>query len=216
VSKGRSRSRARGRKDIGLRIARPERVLGLQRGDGVDGVRATQGLRCRFAQADVTDLALLDELGQRADRLLDGDVGIDAMLVVEVDVVGAEALERSFDRAADVLRRPVLTAHGRHVARVGGVHAQVELRRDDVLVAAALDRATDQQLVRQGAVDLRRVEEVDAEPESAMDRLDGLVLVSRAVESGHPHATEPDRGDLEVSKLAFFHVVTTLSSFGST
>src|SRR4051794_40300739 len=70
---------AAGAKDLGLRIARPQRVLGLQRGDGVDGVRAAQGLRCCFAEADVADLALLDELGQRADRLLDGDVGIDAM-----------------------------------------------------------------------------------------------------------------------------------------
>ncbi len=44
----------------------------LHRGDRVHGMRATQGLRAGFGQADVPDLACGDQFGQRPDRLLDG------------------------------------------------------------------------------------------------------------------------------------------------
>ena len=52
-----------------------------------------------LGQPEVADLALRDELGHRADGLLDRRVGVDAVLVVEVDVVDAEA-------AAATRRRP--------------------------------------------------------------------------------------------------------------
>src|SRR5262249_51439961 len=57
--------------DLVLRVARPQRVLGLQRADRVDRVRATDRLRRGLRQPEVADLALLDELRHRADRLLD-------------------------------------------------------------------------------------------------------------------------------------------------
>ena len=56
---------------------------------------------------EVADLAGLDELGHRADGLLDRDVLVDAVLVVEVDVVDAEALQRGVAGLPDVLRRAV-------------------------------------------------------------------------------------------------------------
>jgi hypothetical protein len=40
----------------------------------------------------VADLAVLDEVGECADGVLDRCARVDAVLVVEVDVVGAEAL----------------------------------------------------------------------------------------------------------------------------
>ena len=115
-------------------------------------------------------LPSLDQLGHRADRLLDRHVGVDAVLVVEVDVVGAEALQRALDRAADVLGRAVERTDRGHVARRRVVHPARELGRDHVLVAAALDRAADELLVGQGPVELRGVEEVDPELERALDR----------------------------------------------
>ena len=54
----------------------------------------------------MADLALGDQLGHRPDGLLDRDVRVDAVLVVEVDVVRAEALERALDRGADPLGEP--------------------------------------------------------------------------------------------------------------
>jgi hypothetical protein len=54
----------------------------------------------------VANLPGLDELGHRADRLLDFGLLVDPVLVVEVDVVDAQALERRLARLPDVLRAP--------------------------------------------------------------------------------------------------------------
>ena len=76
---------------------------------------------------------------------------------------------------------------------VASVDAARELRRDHVLVAMARDRPADELLVGQRAVELRGVEEVDAELERALDRRDRLVFVGRAVERRHSHAAEAER-----------------------
>ena len=60
-----------------------------------------------LGQADVADLALRDQLGEGADGVLDGRVRVDPVLVVQVDVVGAEPLQGPFDRGADVRRAAV-------------------------------------------------------------------------------------------------------------
>ena len=51
----------------------------------------------------VADLSLLDQLGHGADRFLDGNRAIHPMLVVEIDVVDAESLERAIARLPHVL-----------------------------------------------------------------------------------------------------------------
>jgi hypothetical protein len=71
------------------------------------------------------------------------------VLVVQVDVVGAEPLQRSLDCDAD--------ARGAAVEDAGaatGVRDDAELRRQHDLVAAALDGPADQLLVVEGAADL--------------------------------------------------------------
>ena len=80
---------AQQRQQFRLRVTRPKRVLGLQGGDGVDGVGPTDRGGAGLGQADVPDLALGDQLGQGADGVLDGRVRVDPVLVVQVDVVGA-------------------------------------------------------------------------------------------------------------------------------
>ena len=83
----------------------------------MDGVGPAHRLGGRLAEADVQHLALFHQLGHRADGFLDRDVGIDPVLVEEVDVVGAESLERPLDRAADVGGRAVHRAHRGHITR---------------------------------------------------------------------------------------------------
>ena len=136
------------------------------------------------------------------------------MLVEEVDVVGAEPLERAVDRAPHVLGRAVERADGRHVTGRRVVHAARELGCDHVLVAVALDRPADEHLVGQRAVELRGVEEVHAEPQRPLDRRCGLVLVGGPVEGRHSHAAEPDRRYLQVCELALFHLLPSLSRGG--
>ena len=91
---------AHGGEDLVLGIARPQRVLGLQRGDRMHGVRAADRRRRRLRQSQEPDLAGVDQLRHRADGLLDRHVGIDPVLVVEVDVVDAEPPQRRVACAA--------------------------------------------------------------------------------------------------------------------
>ena len=72
--------------------APPERVLALDRGDGLHGVGAADGGGRRFGHAVVADLPGLDEGLDGAGELLDGCVRVDAVLVVDVDRLDAEAL----------------------------------------------------------------------------------------------------------------------------
>src|SRR6266536_3355709 len=77
---------AQQREQFGLGVAGPQRVLGLQRGERVDGVGAADRVRAGLGQADVAHLALGDQVGQGADGLLDGRVRVDPVLVVEIGV----------------------------------------------------------------------------------------------------------------------------------
>src|SRR4051794_8269214 len=180
------------RQDLVLGVARPQRVLALQRGDRVHGVGAADRLRRGLGEPEVAHLALRDELGHRPDGLLDRHAPVDAVLVVEVDVLDAEALQRGVAGAAHVLRAAVdaqaLAVLAAYVA---------ELRRDHDAVAAVGDRAADELLVRERAVHVGGVGGVDAELERAVDRPDRLVLVAPAVELRHAHAAEAHRADLE-------------------
>src|SRR6185437_15845732 len=114
-----------------------------------------------------------DKLLERAGRLLDRHRFVDAMLVVEIDVLDAEPLERPVDRPPDVLRLAVDLAAAVLVPDVA------ELRREDELVAAARDRAADEPLVvaHLVPVDVGGVEEDDPELERPVDRRDRLLLV---------------------------------------
>ena len=90
-----------------------------------------------------------------ADRVLDRRGRVDAVLVVQVDVVGAEPLQRTLDGGADVGRAAVEVPWAR-----AGVRDDAELGGQHHLVAAALERAADELLVDVRAVDLGGVDEV--------------------------------------------------------
>ena len=79
------------RHDLGERVARPQRALGLHGGDGVDRVRALELVDAHLGQAERADLALRDQLGHRAPGLLQRHLGVDAVQLVEVDEVGPQA-----------------------------------------------------------------------------------------------------------------------------
>src|SRR5207249_8726437 len=86
-----------------------------------------------------------------------------------------------------------------------------ELRREDHLVAAVGDRASDELFVlpELGAVDVRRIEEGEAQVERPVDRGDRLLVVDLAVPGRHPHAAEALFRDLEsLSERAHVHPST--------
>ena len=117
----------------------------------------------KVGRADVEHLALLDEHFHRLPDLLPGCQAVDVVHLVQVNVVGLQALERPFAGLADVQRRKF--AMVRPVA-----HAPVDLGGDDDLLAppAALGEPAPDDLLGDTlaglpAVDIGGVEEVDAQ-----------------------------------------------------
>jgi hypothetical protein len=163
----------------------------------VHRLRAPERLGSRLAEADVEDLPLLHQLCHRADRLLDRRLRVDPVLVVEVDVVGAKALERPLDRALHVLGGAVRGPDRGHIARLRVVHPVVELGGDHAVVPTSLDRPADEHLVGERPVDLGGIEEIDPELERPLDRRDRLVFVGCAVGDGHAHTAKSEFGDGE-------------------
>ena len=163
------------------------------------GVGAADGGGAGFRQAEMADLAGADEVGDRAGHVLDRHGGVDAVLVEQVDAVGAEARQRGFHHLADVVRVAV---------ELGRADAEAELGGDHDLVADGGKGFAHQLLVDVGAVDLGGVEEGDALVDGTPQEGDHvLARRRRAVGEAHAHAAEAEGGDLEAggAELALLH-----------
>src|SRR3982074_1426678 len=115
------------------------------------------------------------------------------MLVVKVDCLDAQSLQRSLARLLHILWPAVDAAYGRilwitHVAELGG---------DDDAIAFSLDRPSNQFLVLERPVHVGCVEHIDAELEGAMNGGNRLFLVARAIELRHSHAAHAHGARLE-------------------
>jgi len=125
------------------------------------------------------------------------------VLVVQIDVVGTESLERSFDRSPDVGGAAVHSA-----GTAAGMGDQTELGGDDDAVAAAHQRLADDFLAVEGAIDLCRVDVSHAQVQGAVDGADGLRVVEGAfggVRARHRHGAEADAGHVEGAEVGVMH-----------
>jgi hypothetical protein len=124
--------------------------------------------------------------GQVTDRILDGDGGVDAVLVVEVDVAGVEAAQTGLAAGAYVLGR---AAHG----HASGALAYPELGGYlHLLPRQLLERLPQEGLVGAGPVGIGGVEEGDPAAEGVRDDGGhGLIAERRVVGAREPHAPEP-------------------------
>jgi hypothetical protein len=184
---------AAGGEDLALDPARDQGVLDLHVCDGMHGVRAADRLGTDLGEAEVAHVARLDQLCDRAHRLLDRNVREDAAGPIDVDVVRAQSPQRVSEEVLD-RSRPQVVADDRPVR---AAH-EPELDADDRLLAvAAAQRLTDEQLVVPSCVVVARVEQGDAGVERGLDRGDRLRLVGGAVEVGHAHAAEAEGRDRE-------------------
>ncbi len=157
--------------------------------------------------ADVADLALVHEVGQRAEGLLDVGGRAGAVHLVQVDVVGAETAQRVLDRAEDPATGPAADV------RVVGVHRHEELGREDHLVASPLQRLADDLLRDAGGVHVGGVDEVDARVQSAVDDPDRVFAVVVAPGAEH-HRAEAQGADLHAgsSERSVVHRQSFVSS----
>ena len=129
------------------------------------------------------------QLGHGADGFLDRDVGIDAVLVIQVDDVDAEALQAGLAGFDDIL--------GAAVDAVGlaGALGLAELRRHHHAVAAAFQGATEHLLVMAPAVHVGGVEMVHAGVDGVADQVFRHRVVGGAVDAGQRHAAQADGRD---------------------
>jgi uncharacterized protein len=112
------------------------------------------------------------------------------MLVVQVEVVDPEPLQRRITGPPHILRFPV----DAHPAAIGPVQV-AELGGQDHLVPVSGDRPPDQLLVGEGSVHVGGVQQGDAEAERPLDGGDRLLLVGRPVRLAHHHAAQADGRD---------------------
>lgn len=127
-------------------------------------------LHSRLEETEVPELPGLDQLLHRPGDILDRHLGIDAMLIEEVDGLDPEPVQGSLDALSDV----VGPADDELLAL--RAHLDAELGRDHRLITEGSERLPDQLLVRLGPVGLGRVEEGDA----AFDRRPDRTCWSRA------------------------------------
>jgi hypothetical protein len=198
---------AQHRQHLGLRVARPEGVLALHGRDGMHGVRPTDGVDRGLREPVTAQLAGLDQLGEGADGVFDRDLRVDAVLVIEIEVVGAKPAQRVVEGRAQVLGAAVLLALAARAVHDG------ELGCHDDAVSVGAERLSEKCLVGVGAVRLGGVEEGDAQVERAPDCADGFGVVSAGarVEGGHPHRAEPETGDVEGAECRVLHFAENLS-----
>jgi len=143
-------------------------------------------------------LALCDQVLERACKLLDRHSRVDAVLVIQVDAVSPQALERFLDHFTDMLRPAV--------QRDRAVDRETELRSNPYLVTKWGECFADELLADIWAVDLGGIEEGHAILDSRADRPDGLFLRGRSVViSGELHAAQADFRHLHGSQCASFH-----------
>ena len=143
-----------------------------------------------LGQPEMPHLARLDQLGHCPTVSSMGVSGIDAMLVVEVDFLDAEAFQAGVAGGADVVGAAVDAEEG-----AVGLADVAELGRQDDLPTAAANGPAHEFLIPPAAVHVGGVEEGDAEVDGAMDGGRGLFGVPPAVEVRHAHAAQADGRD---------------------
>jgi hypothetical protein len=143
-----------------------------------------------------------NEVVEGAQRLVHRHVGVEAVHVVQVDVVGLQVAEAVLALLDDVAAA--------HAAAVGVIRVgrEEDLRRDDepVAVAALLHHLADDRLATSwcAAVNVRGVEEVQAGVERRVQDLGRLILRGPVAE--HP-AADAEWADFDAgpSERAVFH-----------
>jgi hypothetical protein len=129
----------------------------------------------------------LDQILHDACDVFHRHVGIDSMLVVEVDVIGAEPPQAALDRAANLSRLAVDAAS--MFARIL-VDIPAKLGRDLHLVAHAAERFPDHDLIGPRTIGLGRVEKVHAEVDGLSEQSNHLGSVGNIAGYSVTHSAQ--------------------------
>ncbi len=154
-----------------------------------------------LAEADAGDLALALQCGETIHGLFNGMTGINAMDIVEVDLLHAEPPERRFAGPAHIVCAFVYAA----TIFTGHPH-DTELRRDPNVRSARSEETADQFFIMIWPVGIGGIEQIDPDFNGAIKYRQRLRVVTRSIELAHPHAAEADGRYFEIrSELASLH-----------
>ncbi len=157
------------------------------------------------------DLARLDEVGDRAGDVLYRHIGIDAMLIEQIDAVGAQAFQGRFGDGADVFRSAV------H-AFIDVAFAEAELGGQDDVIAERLHSLAQQVFVGALGIGFGGVEKGDAAIKRCADQGDGVrAFGGRAIAEAQAHTAEAERRDSEAvaAENTFLHIENPYSVTGA-
>ncbi len=192
---------------LGFRPAVPDRVFALHRRHRMHRMRPADGLHPCLGQAVMPHLAFGDQLAQSACNLLDRHIGIDPVLIEQVDTISLQAPERRLGHHADVLRPTV-----EPTAAFGGdgIDVEAELGRNHHPISHRGQGLADQFFIDERAVRLCRVEQRHPQIDRLADQGNHVRFVRRrAVEGAHAHAAQSKGRDLQAAaaECACFHDV---------
>src|SRR5258707_15796003 len=104
---------------------------------------AANSLRGSLGQAEVAHLARAYELGHGTDCLFDRDIGIDAMLIIEIDHIDAEPFQAGVARRAHIRSASVDATY----VGVGLAAKDAKFRGQKNFVAKTANRSANQNFV---------------------------------------------------------------------
>src|ERR1035437_4144932 len=144
-----------------------------------------------FRHSQKPHLALLNQLGHGANRIFNGRVGINAVLIGKVNMRYSKGLEAGFTGPLYILSPPVNTQK----FAVGPADVS-EFSGQNDLIAPVANGAPDQLLIFPDTIHVGGVQKIDAQHERTMNNGDGLPLVRTAIEFRHAHTAQSQSRNL--------------------
>ena len=162
------------------------------------GTGAPQGRRGDFGEAEVSDLAGLHQFRHGAYRVFDGHFPVEAVQIIEIDAVRAEALK------AFVATRGDLVGTSVDAALAVRVDLRAELRCEYDLVAPRAKHASDQFFVVPEPIGIGGVEEIHADVERAVQGMFRLGRIRLPVALGHAQAAKANLTHFEFTEQSLW------------
>src|SRR5437867_3290171 len=120
--------------------------------------------RANFRKSDVSDLARLHKFLQSGDRIFDRSLRIEPVLVIQIDVIGAQPPQRTFDGRLDMSRTAVESEHFPVRTKL-----HRKLRCNDYILAPLTFHCTTKEfLILEGTIHFSRVPKVHTDIEGMM------------------------------------------------
>ncbi len=133
--------------DLLFRLSPPQGVFALQRGDRLHGMCTANRSHTCFRESEVLHFVRANQVFHRTRHVLNRHVGINAVLIKEVDHLGSEAFQRGIGHLLDVLG-PAVQAGAFSVF----IDFEAKLCSDDDLAAERLESLADKFFIRVGAI----------------------------------------------------------------